>query len=101
MRTRMRRFVFILLVGVLSLFATYSSFISNQTVPLTYPASDSSISNYYPASFGKAIKKSRQSAVQVVSIEASSGHLSIFSGTYFETAGRYFVVTVFRFLACV
>jgi len=99
MKSRLKKLMAILLVGLLSVFATYSSIISNQTVPLVYPASDSNISDYYPASFNKAIKKSRQSAVQIVSIEPNSGHLSIFSGTYFEAGGSYFVVTVLHGIA--
>ena len=95
----LKRVVTILGVSLFCVFATYSSIVSQQTVPLTYPASDSNISEYYPASFNKAIKKSRQSAVQIVSIEPHSGRLSIFSGTYFETAGSYFVVTVLHRIA--
>ena len=95
----LKRITAILSISLFCMFATYSSIVSQQTVPLAYPASDSNISEYYPASFNKAIKKSRQSAVQIVSIEPDSGSLSIFSGTYFETAGSYFVVTVLHGIA--
>ncbi len=75
-------------------FVTYSTF-SSYDVPYRHQIQkDSNISKYYSVSHQKAIKKSRQSAVQILSIEPNQGFLSTFTGTYFESFGSYFVITV-------
>lgn len=51
-------------------------------------------SNFYSTSYKKAIKKSRESAVRVVSIDMIGGGVSTFSGTYISSYGGYFVITV-------
>lgn len=94
MRPILRRTGALIIVLSLVMFAMYSSLISRVIVPATLSQSDTNVSAYYSISFKKATKKSRQSAVQVVSLSPLEGRLSIFSGTYFESAGSYFVITV-------
>lgn len=94
MRSVFQRARILIFILSLALFAMYSSFVSRVVVPATLPQSDTNVSAYHPISFKKATKKSRQSAVQVVSVNPLQGRLSIFSGTYFESAGNYFVITV-------
>jgi S1-C subfamily serine protease len=76
------------------MFAMYSSLISKVIVPMSLPQADTNVSTYYSISFKKAIKRSRQSAVQVVSLDPIGERVSMFSGTYFKTTGSYFVITV-------
>ena len=73
---------------------TYSV-VTHNSVPYKHQLTDdNNVSQYYNVSFKKAIKKSRQSTVQIVSILAEQGMISTSSGTYFESAGGYFVVGV-------
>tara|TARA_B100000287_G_scaffold410417_1_gene438807 strand:- start:2393 stop:3178 length:786 start_codon:yes stop_codon:yes gene_type:complete len=75
-------------------FVFYST-ISSYDVPYRHQIQkDDNVSKHYTVSHQKAIKKSRQSAVQLLSIEPSQGLLSTFTGTYFESFGSYFVITV-------
>lgn len=94
MRSLARKYAAFLFVFVISAFAAYSSILSSTIPPAKQPLSDDNVSVYYPVAYKKAIKKSRQSAVQVVSIDPMKGRVSIFSGTYFESAGSYFIITV-------
>ena len=75
-------------------FVFYSA-ISSYDIPYRHQIQqDSNISKHHSVSYRKAIKKSRESAVQVLSVNPSQGFLSTFSGTYFESFGSYFVITV-------
>jgi hypothetical protein len=80
---------------LLPIFAVYSTLSSHQAPALTEVQKDN-YSQYYNASHKRAIKKSRESAVQVVSFgtEDAAGYFSSASGTYFEAHGSYFVITV-------
>ena len=85
---------------LIAFFVLFSSFVfystlSSYDIPYRHQIQkDSNISKYYPISHQKAIKKSRESSVQVLSIEPYQGLLSTFSGTYFESYGGYFIITV-------
>ena len=77
-----------------SCFVVYSA-ISNRSTPYRHQLQkDSNISKHYPVARQKAIKRSRESAVQVLSMNPYEGFLSTFSGTYFESFGGYFIITV-------
>ena len=82
------------------LFVLFSGFVfystlSSYDVPYRHQIQkDDNVSKYYPVSHQKAIKRSRESAVQILSIDPLQGLLSTFSGTYFESFGSYFVITV-------
>lgn len=52
------------------------------------------VSDFHSTSHKKAIKKSRDSAVRLISIDILKGSVSTFSGTYVKSYGSYFVVTV-------
>lgn len=83
-----------MLVLMLPIFAVYSTIISYQIPPIAEIQKDT-YSQYYSISYKKAIKKSRQSAVQVISFGPdNAGYFSSASGTYFEAYGNYFVITV-------
>ena len=51
-------------------------------------------STAYAVSEKKAIKKSTQSAVRILSWGSKVGEVSVSSGTYFEHYGKYYVITV-------
>jgi hypothetical protein len=81
----------VLVTPALVFYSTYSQY----SVPYRHQIQDSSnVSSYYSVSYSRTIKKSRQSTVQVISIVPDQGMMSAFSGTYFESAGGYFVVSV-------
>ncbi len=88
------------LAAIATLFMLFTGFVfystmSSYDVPYRHQIQkDDNISKHYTVSHRKAIKKSRESAVQVFSIEPSQGLLSTFTGTYFESFGSYFVITV-------
>ena len=73
--------------------AAYSSFVDN-SLRTTEATIEQNISDFHSASHKKAIKKSRDSAVRLISIDIPSGGVSTFSGTYIKSYGGYFVVTV-------
>ena len=78
-------------VTTLVFYSTYSQY----SVPYRHQIQNSSnASSYYNVSHSRTIKKSRQSTVQIISIVPDRGMISAFSGTYFESAGGYFVVSV-------
>ena len=81
-------------ISMVTAFITYSV-VTNNSVPYKHQIeNDDNISSYYSVSFKNAIKKSRQSTVQIVSILMQQGMISTSSGTYFESHGGYFVVGV-------
>ncbi len=88
---------FVLLMSLVSFAAagvTYS-IVTQNDIPYRYQIRDSSnVSSYYNISLKKAIKKSRESTIQIVSIVPDEGMISTSSGTYFESYGGYFVVGV-------
>jgi hypothetical protein len=52
------------------------------------------VSSFYNTSHQSAIKKSRLSTVQIISMIPEQGLISAFTGTYFEAYGDFFVVSV-------
>ncbi len=83
-----------MLVAVLPLFATYSSIMS-QLGTSNPMVKDGNYTSYYKVSYKKAIKKSRESVVRIVSLDGrGSGYFSTATGTYFQAYGGYFVITV-------
>ncbi len=93
-----RRITRIMIIAIAALVATGAiaySVISQYSVPPYHEIQNSSnVSSYYNVSYKKTIKKSRQSTVQIISILPEQGMISAFSGTYFESYGGYFVVSV-------
>ena len=82
-------------LSVLFISLVFYSAMSVHSVPYRHQIQkDNNISKYYPTSYQKAIKKSRESAVQILSMNPYKGFLSTFSGTYFESFGSHFIVTV-------
>ena len=86
--------VSILSVALICSFALFSAIQSRGITPALEAHQEENISAHYPLSHRKAIKKSRNSAVQIVSISIDSAYLSSSSGTYFTLFDRYFVLTV-------
>ena len=80
-------------VLILSMFAVYS-LISSFDVPPQNKIQLNNYTDFYPTTYKKAIKKSRESAVKVISFSHDSVMMSSASGTYFVAFGNYFVVTV-------
>jgi len=52
------------------------------------------ISDFYSVSQKRAIKKSKQSSVRVLSFDVESSTFSVSSGTYFKYQDQYYVLTV-------
>lgn len=85
------------LFSVLALLCTFVfySTITSFSVPYKHQIQkDDNVSSFYNVSHKKAITKSRKSSVQMISIQPHNGVLSTFSGTYFESVGSYFIITV-------
>jgi len=78
----------------LLILSVYSSMVDNTFLPNTTDLTAQRYSKFHSASYQKAIEKSRNSAVRLISIDADSGMVSTFSGTYVKSYGSYFVVTV-------
>ena len=89
-----RSIVYGALFGCLLTLTVYSSVVDNMTVPEVTDLTVERYSKFHSASYQKAIEKSRNSAVRLISIDAESGMVSTFSGTYVKSYGSYFVVTV-------
>jgi hypothetical protein len=82
------------LLALLPIFAVYSTIMAHQVPPLAEIQEDN-YSHYYTISHKRAIKKSRESVVQVISFGPdNTGYFSSASGTYFKAYGNYFVITV-------
>ena len=81
-----------LVFSIISL-AAYSSFVDND-LRNSGATIQQDVSDFYSTSRKRAIKKSRDSAVRLISIDISSGSVSTFSGTYVKSYDSYFVVTV-------
>ena len=75
-------------------FSFYSAMVDNTIDQKSIGDSQEQVSKYHSVSYKKAVKKSRDSAVRLISIDAGSGHVSTFSGTYVKSYGSYFIVTV-------
>ena len=80
-------------------FSFYSALVDNTVNVKTLGESQEQISKYRSVSYKKAVKKSRDSAVRIISIDSVEGHVSTFSGTYVKSYGSYFVITVAHGLA--
>jgi len=83
-----------LAVLLLVTFSFYSALVDNSVDQNSIQDSQEQVSKYHSVSYKKAVKKSRESAVRVISIDGASGHVSTFSGTYVKSYGSYFIVTV-------
>ena len=81
-------------VGSLISFSFYSALVDSAIEQSSIEKSQENVSKHHPVSYKKAIKKSRDSAVRVISIDPTNGHVSTFSGTYIKSYGSYFVATV-------
>jgi hypothetical protein len=81
------------LISSLILLAGYSSMVDTD-LRTTNNTIQQDVSDFYSTSHKKAIKKSRNSAVRLISIDIFNGSVSTFSGTYVKSYGSYFVVTV-------
>ena len=82
------------LLSAVAAAVTYSV-VTHNSVPYRHQITDeTNVSQHYSVSYRKAIKKSRQSTVQIVSILPEQGMISTSSGTYFESIAGYFVVGV-------
>ncbi len=75
-------------------FSFYSALVDNSISKIPNQNVIENVSKYHSVSYKKAVKKSRESAVRLISIDASSGQVSTFSGTYIKSYESYFVVTV-------
>ena len=81
-------------VACLICFSFYSALVDNSVDVDSLQDGQEQVSKYHSVSYKKAVKKSRDSAVRVISIDPPSGHVSTFSGTYVKSYGSYFIVTV-------
>ena len=72
-----------LVLSIISL-ATYSSFVDND-LRNSGATIQQDVFDFYSTSRKRAIKKSRDSAVRLISIDISSGSVSTFSGTYVKS----------------
>lgn len=77
----------------------YSASVDNTLNQNSIETDQEQVSKYHSVSYKKAVKKSRDSAVRIISIDSVEGHVSTFSGTYIKSYGSYFVVTVAHGLA--
>ena len=94
LRTTAKYMVLVVLIAGFIGFSGYSA-IKMYSIPYTHQIQkDNNVSKLYSVSHQKAIKRSRESAVQVLSVSPMQGFLSTFSGTYFEYFGNHFIVTV-------
>jgi hypothetical protein len=80
-------------------FSFYSALVDSSQDQQSLEKMQENVSNYHSVSYKKAIKKSRDSAVRVISVDSDSGHVSTFSGTYVQSYGSYFIITVAHGLA--
>ncbi len=93
-RTTVKHIVLLSFVVAFVGFSAYSA-ISMYSIPYRHQIQkDTNVSRHHSVSYQKAIKKSRQSAVQLISVSPIEGLLSTFSGTYFEYFGSHFIITV-------
>ena len=84
----------VVIIGFVASFATYSTIVQH-SIPYRHQIqAATNISDYHNVSLKKAIKKSKQSSVRIVSILPEEQLISTSSGTYFESYGGYFVVGV-------
>jgi len=77
----------------------YSASVDNTINQSSIETNQEQVSKYHSVSYKKAVKKSRDSAVRIISIDSVEGHVSTFSGTYVKSYGSYFVITVAHGLA--
>ena len=89
-----QRIVYSILFASLMVLTVYSSIVDNTFVPAISELSIDERAEFHSTSYQKSIKKSRNSAVRLISVDGNSGMVSTFSGTYVKSYGNYFVVTV-------
>ncbi|MAH50855.1 hypothetical protein CMI37_33875 [Candidatus Pacearchaeota archaeon] len=90
-------FLMVIGCGAISLFALYSLVMSH-AIPPQERLQENNYTSFYAPPYQQAIKKSRESAVQVTSFALDSPYFSTASGTYFAAYGKHFVVTVMHAL---
>lgn len=90
---RLKRLAISLLVVGLCTFATYSAFKSKMGNLLAPTKNLDNISRKLAKDTYDATKKSRQSAVKIISSEFNSPFVSYMSGTYFKTFNGHYVIT--------
>ena len=81
-------------VLLLITFSFYSAMVDSTIEREPLSQGQEQVSKYHSVSYKKAVRKSRDSAVRLISIDPASGHVSTFSGTYIKSYGSYFIVTV-------
>jgi hypothetical protein len=89
------RCLLVFVVGLVGTFVVVFGQVENSRVPSALEMrAPLPISDAYAVSEKKAIRKSSESAVRVLSWAPTVGNVSIASGTYFEHYGHYYVITV-------
>lgn len=85
----------VFMMGLVISFMVIFGKIQNERVPsASEMRAPLPMSEAYAVSEKKAIRKSAESAVRVLSWAPTMGNVSIASGTYFEYYGQYYVITV-------
>ena len=85
--------VFLMASGAFYLF--YDRYSDINSIPAaTEMRKITNVTQKQPVSHQRAIKKSRQSAVRILSWGDNSGSVSVSTGTYFKYKGEYFILTV-------
>ena len=80
--------------AVISFAVVWGHLLENRVPSATDFKTFSGVSNAYPISSKKAIKKSLNSAVRIISFNPVEGEVSVSSGTYFEHKKKYYILTV-------
>ena len=82
-------------MGTLTSIFVFTSIIRANEVPSAVElGAVDNISTALPISHKRAIRKSRESAVQILSLNPTTSVFSASSGTYVTVFGRYFILTV-------
>ena len=87
--------VALFLIGLTTSYLVYNTYTDVHSIP---PAAEmrniTSVTKGQPVSYQRAVKKSRQSAVRILSWGADSASVSVSTGTYFMYKGEHYVLTV-------
>jgi hypothetical protein len=83
------------LIGLVVSYMAYNTYADVHSIP---PAAEmrkiTSITKSQPVSYQRAVKKSRQSAVRILSWGVDSASVSVSTGTYFIYKGEHYILTV-------
>ena len=83
------------LIGLVISYMAYNTYADVHSIP---PAAEmrkiTSITKSQPVSYQRAVKKSRQSAVRILSWGVDSASVSVSTGTYFTYKGEHYILTV-------